>query len=439
MVAGCFLLGVACGGQSHEDEPEPAAPTGGRAQATGGHAATEAGAAGEPTCGDGRVDGGEECDDGNAKDYDECLNDCSLATCGDGIVNNYEYCDEGEDNSWEFWATCPPDCSTNDHCFNGVWEPEKSEECDDDSKADTSSCTLSCELNVCGDGYAYLDETPGTNNTNPLHLCDDFNDDDSDACTSDCAWNVCGDGFVFSKGYGGPYHSEDDGNELDDNPNPTEECDDGNDEAGDGCFECAVEVCGNGIVDEGAGEECDDGNANNNDDCLNTCKLPTCGDGILHNLGTGDEWCDDGEDNGPFPARCSATCGPHHGCGNGEPDPGQDCDDGDLNGDTASCLSNCVWNVCGDGTAYLDATPGTENPTPVHACDDDNDDESDACTSDCAWNVCGDGFVFSKGYGAQYEDADDGNELDDNPNPTEECDDGNDEAGDGCFECQLED
>ena len=343
-------------------------------------------------CGNGIVeeDAGEECDDGNAKDYDDCLNDCSLATCGDGIIHNsgkgYEICDEGDGNSWEFPATCTPECGFNHSCWNGGWEPEKSEECDDHAKADTSSCTPGCQLNICGDGYAYLDKTPGTNNTNPLHLCDD-----------------------------------------------------GNDEAGDGCFDCAVELCGNGIVNEGAGEECDDGNASNNDDCLNTCKLSTCGDGTLHNLGTGDEWCDDGEDNGPFPARCSATCSSHDGCGNGEPAPGQDCDDGDLNGDTASCLTSCVWNVCGDGSAYLDATPGTDNVNPLHDCDDENEDDADACTSDCAWNVCGDGLVFIKGYDVRYDSSEDGNELDDNPNPTEECDDGNDEPGDGCFECQLED
>jgi cysteine-rich repeat protein len=217
-----------------------------------------------------------------------------------------------------------------------------------------------------------------------------------------------------------------------------EQCDDGNNSDDDRCSNgCRLPLCGDGLVQPG--EECDDGNANNNDDCLNTCKLPTCGDGILHNLGTGDEWCDDGEDNGPFPARCSATCSSHDGCGNGEPAPGQDCDDGDLNGDTASCLTNCVWNVCGDGSAYLDATPGTENVNPLHDCDDENEDDADACTSDCAWNVCGDGFVFIKGYDVRYDSSEDGNEFDDNPNPTEECDDGNDEPGDGCFECQLED
>jgi cysteine-rich repeat protein len=252
LVAGCLLFGVACGeGADGYDtsrcgdgflqpgeECDPGDPR---------RPPCEADCTFTPMCGNGIVeeDAGEECDDGDANQNDDCLNNCKLATCGDGIIHNsgtgYELCDEGEDNSWEFPATCAPGCGINHSCFNGVWEPEKSEECDDDAKADTSSCRVGCQLNVCGDGYAYLDETPGTNNTSPLHECDDFNEDDADACTSECAWNVCGDGFVFSKGYGGQYQSEDDGNELDDNPNPTEECDDGNDEAGDGCFECRLE------------------------------------------------------------------------------------------------------------------------------------------------------------------------------------------------------
>ena len=37
-------------------------------------------------CGDGRLDGGEECDDGNDADTDACLTSCRWASCGDGHV-----------------------------------------------------------------------------------------------------------------------------------------------------------------------------------------------------------------------------------------------------------------------------------------------------------------------------------------------------------------
>jgi cysteine-rich repeat protein len=47
-------------------------------------------------CGDGRVDPGERCDDGNRIDTDRCRNDCTLARCGDGVVRmGVEECDDG--------------------------------------------------------------------------------------------------------------------------------------------------------------------------------------------------------------------------------------------------------------------------------------------------------------------------------------------------------
>lgn len=46
-------------------------------------------------CGDGKVNGVEACDDGNAQDDDECANDCS--SCGDGVVQGRESCDNAND------------------------------------------------------------------------------------------------------------------------------------------------------------------------------------------------------------------------------------------------------------------------------------------------------------------------------------------------------
>lgn len=48
------------------------------------------------TCGDGKVQSGEQCDDGNDVDTDQCTNKCKKATCGDGIVRTgVETCDDG--------------------------------------------------------------------------------------------------------------------------------------------------------------------------------------------------------------------------------------------------------------------------------------------------------------------------------------------------------
>jgi cysteine-rich repeat protein len=47
-------------------------------------------------CGNGRVEAGEECDDGNRSDTDACLSTCKWATCGDGHVRaGVEDCDDG--------------------------------------------------------------------------------------------------------------------------------------------------------------------------------------------------------------------------------------------------------------------------------------------------------------------------------------------------------
>ena len=51
------------------------------------------GGAAAPRCGDGHLDAGEECDDGNAVNNDGCTNTCRLPACGDGIVQAGEQCD----------------------------------------------------------------------------------------------------------------------------------------------------------------------------------------------------------------------------------------------------------------------------------------------------------------------------------------------------------
>ncbi len=95
------------------------------------------------------------------------------------------------------------------------------------------------------------------------------------------------------------------------------------------------------------------------------------------------------------------------GCGNGDPDPGEECDDGNTS-NTDACVSGCADAECGDGFVRAG----------MEACDDANEDNTDACLTTCALAICGDGFVRAG---------------------MEECDDGNLETGDGCDgECQNE-
>lgn len=57
-----------------------------------------AGTAGPSVCGDGMIDGDEECDDENDDPRDECTNECTMPACGDGVVQGDEACDDGDDD-----------------------------------------------------------------------------------------------------------------------------------------------------------------------------------------------------------------------------------------------------------------------------------------------------------------------------------------------------
>jgi cysteine-rich repeat protein len=71
-----------------------------------------------PVCGDGIVDTGEQCDDGNTNNSDDCRNDCTVPVCGDGIVDTGEQCDDGNIVSGD---DCEDDCTVT------VIEPPTSE------------------------------------------------------------------------------------------------------------------------------------------------------------------------------------------------------------------------------------------------------------------------------------------------------------------------
>ncbi|AKF06771.1 hypothetical protein DB32_003920 [Sandaracinus amylolyticus] len=55
-------------------------------------APSDAGRDAGPACGDGVIDEGEACDDGNDLDADGCEADCTLPACGNGIVDPGELC-----------------------------------------------------------------------------------------------------------------------------------------------------------------------------------------------------------------------------------------------------------------------------------------------------------------------------------------------------------
>ncbi|MCA9552984.1 MAG: hypothetical protein KC933_23310 [Myxococcales bacterium] len=152
------------------------------------------------TCGDGVLDRGEHCDDGNDVDTDDCLSNCELAYCGDGYVRQgVETCDDGNEAGGDgcSWA-----CRV-EVCGNGILEPP--EQCDEgaqNSDLRPDACRTDCTRPGCGDEV--LDDG---------EQCDDGNLDEADGCAA-CWWAICGDGFVWAE-----VEACDDGNRVN-----TDEC-----------------------------------------------------------------------------------------------------------------------------------------------------------------------------------------------------------------------
>jgi cysteine-rich repeat protein len=231
------------------------------------------------TCGNGRPDTNELCDDGNTLGFDGCSRTCQI--------------EDGFD--------CPTwgvTCVLLARCGDGL--VAASEACDDDNTVDGDGCAADCRVigdgflcpipgrlcqPLCGDGRLVATET-----------CDDGNSSSGDGCSSMCQVEpgfdcptigkpclraACGNGKV----------------------EPGEQCDCGVDPGflpngcvainglflgdGHGCSRnCTKEpscrdstgknracdiVCGDGVLD--ASEACEDGNRNNGDGCSSFCKV----------------------------------------------------------------------------------------------------------------------------------------------------------------------
>ncbi|MBP6629570.1 MAG: DUF4215 domain-containing protein [Kofleriaceae bacterium] len=412
------------------------------------------------TCGDGVIEGAEQCDDGNGSDTDGCLTNCMAASCGDGVVQaGVEQCDDVNGDDTDACVSCqaavcgdgvvhaavePCDDGNDDpsdachkcvptRCGDGIVHVGV-ELCDDGNTIDTDACTTACTSATCGDGFVQAGEQCDDGNTINtdtclstcvasscgdgfvqvgVEQCDDGNGDDTDACRSTCAAATCGDGFTHAG---------------------VEQCDDGNAVDTDACTSaCAAAACGDGFTHAGV-EACDDGNTIDTDACTSACAAAACGDGFTH---AGVEACDDG--NTIDTDACTSSCVPA-ACGDGIQASVEACDDGNTI-DTDACTSSCVPAACGDGFTQAG----------VEQCDDGNADDTDACTSACVPAACGDGFTQ-----AGVEECDDGG-TDDGDGcghscqtercgdgltqfaRGEQCDDGNDAAGDGCdVSCQVE-
>jgi cysteine-rich repeat protein len=295
--------------------------------------------AGPARCGNGRVEGAEQCDDGNTANNDGCSKTCQLEiVCGNGRIDAGEQCDDSNKVSGD---GCSATCQIEDRCGDG--RISGTEQCDDNNTANNDGCSSLCRVETCGDGVLQT----------PRETCDDGNTTGNDGCSATCVIERCGDGVTQP---------------------PRETCDDSNTVGGDGCSAvCIIEPqpkCGDGAINA-PGEECDDNNLSNNDGCSEMCKIERCGDGVLQ---TPREVCDDGNllnNDG-----CSGSCVPEE-CGDGVRQTGEQCEDGNRVGNDG-CSPTCKIERCGDGVVQ-----------PPEQCDDGNLVPGDGCELNCTSAVVG--------------------------------------------------
>ncbi|MBN2577341.1 MAG: hypothetical protein JXP73_22450, partial [Deltaproteobacteria bacterium] len=106
-------------------------------------------------CGDGFLDTlfGEQCDDGPANSdtaYGGCTTSCKFGpTCGDGIVNGAEECDDGVNTAkYGDIAGCGPGCQKPPYCGDGIVDTLFGEECDNGALNGQSLCSEVCKVIV---------------------------------------------------------------------------------------------------------------------------------------------------------------------------------------------------------------------------------------------------------------------------------------------------
>ncbi len=328
-------------------------------------------------CGDGVLEGSEQCDDGNTAGADCCSPDCvfepARASCSDGnTCNGAEACDGiGTCVAGTALVCDDGNVCTDDLCdaLSGCVIRNNTASCEDGS-----SCTVgdTCAAGVCtagatadcNDGNVCTDdacsELIGCLNTPNAVTCDDGN-----LCTvgDTCSAGTCTAGEPLV-------------------------CDDGN--------LCTDETCApsRGCVVSANTVPCDDSNVCTDGD---VCSAGTCvgGDPVV---------CDDAN------ACTDETCDPVGGCAAAPNDAA--CDDGDP------CTAE---TVCSAGACTVAATDVCDDGNP---CTDDACDASAGCTHSNNQGTCDDGDLCTTGEVCWDGECGGGSRL--------VCDDGNPCTDDFC-------
>ncbi|WP_239014663.1 myxococcus cysteine-rich repeat containing protein [Archangium violaceum] len=113
------------------------------------------------TCGNGKLEEDEQCDDGNTTDGDGCSSTCTLearANCGNGTLDDFEQCDDGNTTDGDGCSaictiqggySCPASPASPSgpsvcapRCGDGI--KDTSEACDDGNTTDGDGCNATC-------------------------------------------------------------------------------------------------------------------------------------------------------------------------------------------------------------------------------------------------------------------------------------------------------
>jgi len=228
------------------------------------------------TCGNGVIEFGENCEDGNTTSGDGCSSAC--------VIESHYTCPQ-------IGMPCVHDVICGDHMIEGK------EECDDGNTTSGDGCAADCKLECgwqCPPGAVCRAAKCGDGKVAGNEQCDDGNTIAGDGCSADCTlesrptsvpegWTCTS--LAGAMGCVGPTTCATTvcGNGKKEG---SEQCDDGNTVMGDGCSPfCRLEpvcppmggpcatVCGSGLLLPGDVKQCDDGNTISGDGCSADCKI----------------------------------------------------------------------------------------------------------------------------------------------------------------------
>ncbi|MBR9701204.1 hypothetical protein GOV11_05050 [Candidatus Woesearchaeota archaeon] len=379
-------------------------------------------------CGNGNLDPGEECDDGNTNSEDGCSSSCVDEYCGDGVLQQGlgEECEDGNTANGD---GCSSTCQIESYCGNNVCDQgETAKSCSADcgeciTDSDCADATI-CSIDICingGNPTSFCIHEPMPINTNcesDNNQCTDDICNAAGVCThpsepvgatcdlgvcdgSGTCSSVCGDGFCDLTESCGSCSQD---------CSCTEECTLtsaawGQASAIEGDMISLVvfgQLCDNERVEFNAFEADaagDDPAVTNpvestfsNGQATSTwfAEFQCDGDiGGVCTLGNPEWYFDASLVNNPLQSVRSQELSVERGaavCGDGLIQQPEECDDGSSNTDSVpdSCRTNCMMSYCGDDV--LDTG---------EQCDDGNTAAGDGCSATCSLELQGLGITRS--------------------------------------------